>query len=471
MFFDKDFGNLLKVDQFGNILVCYHGFELVPSTQVRELYPNKTVQASDHRYFVLNTLFNLPETYIIAALVNYFDSHSDYTKVKNGVECGNVLVSYKSMHQDLRAAMDWVHNEGHLKARTLENVEKYVVKDPRLPILLKRLRTHGRKVFLLTNSDYHYTDSVLSYLLSEDSEPREETTGGKVWTSYFDYVVVDAQKPVYFEGGTTLRQINETTGKPGMGVFLGKIQQGSIYSGGDSETFCEMIGAVGEDVLYIGDHIFGDILKSKKQHGWRTYLVVRELEEDLGVLTDGRDLYNQLALVEDELEDVYRDLDSHHEICPNITSYLRRMKELVFSIDQRQSTKLGSIFRSGTRQTFFAMQAMRYADLYSSSPLNLINYPFSYFFRAKAQLMPHETVVEHEHHSMQDLLTANEDVGKAASPPRENDYKPPTSTPDTSRKAKLLHYQSFTHDMDDEENQFTRMASLDEFDGDVTQTS
>jgi hypothetical protein len=41
------------------------------------------------------------------------------------------------------------------------------------------------------------------------------------------------------------------------------------YVIGNSEDFCEMIGAVGEDVLYVGDHIFGDILKSKKQHGWR----------------------------------------------------------------------------------------------------------------------------------------------------------------------------------------------------------
>jgi hypothetical protein len=32
--------------------------------EVRELYPNKTVQASDNRYFILNTLFNLPGTQI-----------------------------------------------------------------------------------------------------------------------------------------------------------------------------------------------------------------------------------------------------------------------------------------------------------------------------------------------------------------------------------------------------------------------
>jgi hypothetical protein len=49
------------------------------------------------------------ETYAIAALVNFFDNHQDYTRVKRGVECGNILLSYHSMHQDVRAAMDYVH--------------------------------------------------------------------------------------------------------------------------------------------------------------------------------------------------------------------------------------------------------------------------------------------------------------------------------------------------------------------------
>ena len=41
----------------------------------------------------------------------------------------------------------------------------------------------------------------------------------------------------------------------------------------------------------------------------------------------------------------------------------------------------------GSRQTFFASQAMRYADLYASSCVNLIHYPFSYLFRAPPQLV------------------------------------------------------------------------------------
>ena len=38
----------------------------------------------------------------------------------------------------------------------------------------------------------------------------------------------------------------------------------------------------------------------------------------------------------------------------------------------------------------------RYADLYASSVLNLLHYPFSYMFRSPAMLLPHESTVAHE---------------------------------------------------------------------------
>lgn len=43
---------------------------------------------------------------------------------------------------------------------------------------------------------------------------------------------------------------------------------------------------------------------------------------------------------------------------------------------------MGSLLRSGSRQTLFASQVMRYADLYAASFINLLYYPFSYLFRA-----------------------------------------------------------------------------------------
>lgn len=46
---------------------------------------------------------------------------------------------------------------------------------------------------------------------------------------------------------------------------------------------CKLLGVRGKDILYIGDHIFGDILKSKKQQGWQTCLVIPELSRELGI--------------------------------------------------------------------------------------------------------------------------------------------------------------------------------------------
>lgn len=37
-------------------------------------------------------------------------------------------------------------------------------KDERLPMFLTRLRESGAKTFLLTNSDYNFTDKIMTYL-------------------------------------------------------------------------------------------------------------------------------------------------------------------------------------------------------------------------------------------------------------------------------------------------------------------
>ena len=50
-------------------------------------------------------------------------------------------------------------------------------------------------------------------------------------------------------------------------------------------------------------------------------------------------------------------------------------------------------FFAGNRQTFFASQATRYADLYAASCVNLLHYPFSYLFRAPPQLVSIENIL------------------------------------------------------------------------------
>lgn len=70
--------------------------------------------------------------------------------------------------------------------------------------------------------------------------------------------------------------------------------------------FTQLIGAKGKDVLYVGDHIFGDILKSKKTRGWRTFLVIRELENELHVWSRKRDLFTNLEKLDVALSNLYK---------------------------------------------------------------------------------------------------------------------------------------------------------------------
>lgn len=46
------------------------------------------------------------------------------------------------------------------------------MKDERLPMLLSRIRESGAKVFLLTNSEYWYTQKIMTYLFDFDHGPQ-----------------------------------------------------------------------------------------------------------------------------------------------------------------------------------------------------------------------------------------------------------------------------------------------------------
>uniref|UniRef100_A0AAX7W6F1 Cytosolic purine 5'-nucleotidase n=1 Tax=Astatotilapia calliptera TaxID=8154 RepID=A0AAX7W6F1_ASTCA len=399
--FDTMYGNLLKVDAYGNILVCVHGFNFLKGPDIREMYPNKFIQRGDtDRFYILNTLFNLPETYLFACLVDFFNNCSRYSSCETGFKDGDLFMSYKSMFQDVRDAVDWVHFKGSLKEKTVENLEKYVVKDPKLPLLLSRMNEVS-KVFLVTNSDYKYTQKIMSYLFDLPHGPKPGTPH-QPWQSYFDLILVDARKPVFFGEGTVLRQVDTSTGRLKIGTYTGPLQHGIVYSGGSSDIVCDLLGAKGKDIVYIGDHIFGDILKSKKRQGWRTFLVIPELAQELHVWTDKSSLFEELQSLDCFLAEFYKHMDSSSNERPDISSLQRRIKKVTHDMDMCYGM-MGSLFRSGSRQTLFASQVMRYADLYAASFINLLYYPFSYLFRAAHVLMPHESTVEHTHVNIMDM--------------------------------------------------------------------
>ena len=71
-----------------------------------------------------------------------------------------------------------------------------------------------------------------------------------------------------------------------IGRSIGPVEEGNVYSGGSLDAVTKLFNAKGKDIMYIGDHIFGDILKSKKENGWRTFLVIPELSQELHIWSD-----------------------------------------------------------------------------------------------------------------------------------------------------------------------------------------
>ena len=61
------------------------------------------------------------------------------------------------------------------------------------------------------------------------------------------------------------------------------LHRGHVYQGGNLQEFEEKTGILGEKVLYVGDHIYGDILRAKKSSVWRTAMIVQELEQELSL--------------------------------------------------------------------------------------------------------------------------------------------------------------------------------------------
>lgn len=382
LWFDSMYGTFLKVDAHGYILICIHGFKFLTKSEITERYPNSFVSLEPGRIHVMNTRFDLATIHLLSCVIENFANTNDFSVCLKGVEKGTLWLSYKTIFRDVGQCLYLVHTEGDLKKQTVADLDRYVVRDSRLPTLLTRLKANGFSTFLLTNSEFWYTDAIMSYLLPE------EMCG--CWRSFFDYVVVDARKPLFFSEGSILREVNDKNGALRIGHHMGALERGQIYSGGSCEMFSSLIGAKGGDVLYFGDHIHGDILKSKKTVGWRTYLIVPELSRELNVWTKRCELFQRLQQMDVHLSELYKDLDSSDTEKPDITSIRQSIRAATREMDTSYG-RLGSVFRCGSRQTFFATQVYRYADLYSSSAMNILSYPFSYMFRAPAMLLPHES--------------------------------------------------------------------------------
>lgn len=400
---DRNLGNVFKMDRHGHVGRVFHGLTKLSKDERDRQYHQTRIRLSSPRYAWIDTLFGLPEAVMYMTLVEYFE--------KSGR-----AFRFRELFDDIRASIDEAHRDDTLKTVIKAEMPSYVIKDPRLAETLHKLRSSGKKLFLLTNSLWDYSNAVMSYLL--DGERKAYPS----WRNYFDFIIVGASKPGFFTEKRPFVQIDPTSGEPAPGRVQ-KLSRDKAYQGGNIFDFENMTGVRGDHVLYVGDHIYGDMIRLKKVHTWRTAMVLQELDSenrtserlgddirDLELLDRrNRNLESEIDYQVTMLKQLQRVIeDSGPPIRPELEAVKRQAKQtldslrararmiqeevdaLETSIDHSYNPFWGAVFREGHENSRFGAQVAEYADLYTSRVSNFLSYSPLRYFRAARQQMPHE---------------------------------------------------------------------------------
>lgn len=403
---DRTNGNIFKPDRYGFPGRARHGLTTLERDKVSELYQRERTRLSNVRYAWIDTLFALPEAVLYSGLVDYFDRSDLPSKP-----------SYDKLWEHIRECIDLAHRDGSIKLIVGAQLPSYIERDDALAETLHKFRSSGKRLFLLTNSAWDYTSQVMSYLLDNTLAAYPN------WRSFFDVIVVSACKPEFFTGDNPFFEL-DLAGLPVVrpGGDAGRpFQRGRVYQGGNLKAFQERANASGDRVLFVGDHIYGDMLRSRKSSNWRTAMVLQEMEHEVatydrlrGELTKLDRLDAELIHLDAELNErqsTLRTLQKLVDQTPGsdqVSDAKRATKEAIeglrkelraitaqhrtleAEIDHAFNPHWGPLFREGYEISKFGEQVEAYACVYTSRVSNFRFYSPMQYFRGPRDRMPHE---------------------------------------------------------------------------------
>jgi HAD superfamily 5'-nucleotidase-like hydrolase len=412
---DVERGNLVKANRFGYVKRAAHGTRMMQFDDQRAAYERTIIDLSERRWVFLNTLFSLSEACMFAQLVDLLDDGKLHVKRHSspGVDPDEPVregvMSYPQLYSVVRSSLDATHMEGALKAEIIAAPETFVELDPELPAALMDLAAAGKKLVLITNSEWHYTQAMMSFALDRFLPP------GKTWRSLFDLVIVGARKPLFFTERMPAFEVIDPEGR--LMPVTGGLRPGKVYLGGHARLLEESLGIPGELILYVGDHIFADVNVSKSVNRWRTCLVLRELEREiealqafeptqreLGALMQRKELlehrYSQMRLLAQRIEQGYGDrppgvsLGALRARMKDLRAELVQLDERIGPLAKRSaellSERWGLSLRTGNDKSHLARQIERHADIYTSRVSNFLHSTPFVYLRSPRGTLPHD---------------------------------------------------------------------------------
>ncbi len=276
---DRERGNLLKANRFGYVKHAAHGTRPLTPDEKKEAYARSVVDTAESRYVFLNTLFSISEAAMYAQAVDLLDD-----------QALPEVLGYADLHHVVSSSLDEAHLEGELKAEIMNRPERFVEVDPDLGSTLIDQKNAGLKLMVITNSDWAYTRFMLGYALDP------HLPDGMSWRDLFDLVIVSAHKPDFF-GSDRLPAFELVDDDGLLRPVPGGIATGGVYVGGNAAMVERHLRLDGSEILFVGDHVYADVLASKSVRRWRTALILREIEDELLALDAFADDQDKLALL------------------------------------------------------------------------------------------------------------------------------------------------------------------------------
>jgi 5'-nucleotidase len=418
---DKKLGNILKMDRFKHVQKGYHGMRKLERDELRALYQSKRIRPQNSRYHWVDTLYALSEAAIYAKIIDFFEGLGH-------------PVDYVSLFTDIRESIDEAHRDGTILDAVEADLPRYVERDPLLAPTLHKLRSAGKRLFLLTNSRWPFTQAMMTYLLG-DALPEYPS-----FRHFFDVIVVAAAKPAFFQESRAL-MMRTVEGELRPATF--PLERGAVHEGGNLQDLERALGTTGDRVLYVGDHIYGDILRSKRESAWRSAMVIQEMSVEVLASEKCRsemdrvhELHNRREELEDQLrfyqlrfKELTRQIDEHlprpaepdDSVAPaapteaatseaalaleiertRVKRTVERVRGQMRTIDQEVSELeqvidacfhpyWGSLMKEADDRSSFGDQVEEYACIYTSRVSNFAAYSPLQHFRSGRDRMPHE---------------------------------------------------------------------------------
>jgi 5'-nucleotidase len=312
---DTKQGNVLKADRQNYVCVGYHGFKSLTKEQ-RKNYSGLKGSTFKEKHFVhIDTMAMLINVVLYSHLVSLKSNHSSINATVPSLSS----CSFERLYQDCKKAIDLCSSNDEIKNKVMSDPASYIERDSGLPLLLSQLREAKKKTFLLTNSLFDYTSAIMKYLLLDKTERNSiqksnNNNNNKEedhWTDFFDLIIVGANKPGFLKEDSNLTFFRVTESGE-LANIIGSDQKNrllveekkKVFQGGCYKELHNLLSInSGDRVLYVGDHMYDDILRTRRSLGWRTCLIIPELEKELTIAKRETPLRERIAvLMEKQLE-------------------------------------------------------------------------------------------------------------------------------------------------------------------------